>query len=82
MPVTFSWLCLLSLGGARILVRALIGKMTTSHKESVIIYGVGVMGRKLATALNVGSEYFVNSFIDDDTTKHGSIILCIRICDF
>lgn len=82
MPLIFAWLCLLTVGGSRILVRALIGKMTTSNKESVIIYGAGSAGRQLATALNSGPEYFVSVFIDDDVSKHGSIIQGIPVCAF
>ena len=82
MPFIFAWLCLLTVGGARVFVRALIGKMTTSKKESVIIYGAGSAGRQLATALGAGPEYFVSAFIDDDVTKHGSIIQGIPVVEF
>jgi FlaA1/EpsC-like NDP-sugar epimerase len=82
MPFIFAWLCLLTVGGSRILVRALIGKITTSKKESVIIYGAGSAGRQLATALNAGPEYFVSVFIDDDVNKQGSIIQGIPVCAF
>jgi FlaA1/EpsC-like NDP-sugar epimerase len=82
MPFIFAWLCLLTVGGSRILVRALIGKITTSNKESVIIYGAGSVGMQLATALNTGPEYFVSVFIDDDVSKHGSIIQGIPVCAF
>jgi FlaA1/EpsC-like NDP-sugar epimerase len=82
MPFIFAWLCLLTVGGSRIVARALIGKMTTSNKESVIIYGAGSAGVQLATALNEGPEYFVSVFIDDDVNKHGSIIQGIQVCAF
>lgn len=82
MPFIFAWLCLLTVGGARVLVRAIIGKMTTSKKESVIIYGAGSAGRQLATALGAGPEYFVSAFIDDDVSKHGSIIQGIPVVCF
>ncbi|MBB1400959.1 nucleoside-diphosphate sugar epimerase/dehydratase [Pseudoalteromonas sp. SG45-1] len=82
MPFIFAWLCLLTVGGARVLVRAIIGKMTTNKKESVIIYGAGSAGRQLATALGAGPEYFVSAFIDDDATKHGSIIQGIPVVCF
>ena len=49
MPFIFAWLCLLTVGGSRVLVRAMIGRMTTSKKESLIIYGAGSAGRQLAT---------------------------------
>ncbi|MEH6480043.1 MULTISPECIES: polysaccharide biosynthesis protein [Pseudoalteromonas] len=82
MPFIFAWLCLLTVGGARVFIRALIGKVTTSKKESVIIYGAGSAGRQLATALGAGPEYFVSAFIDDDVTKHGSIIQGIPVVCF
>ena len=82
MPFIFAWLCLLTVGGSRVLVRAMIGRMTTSKKESVIIYGAGSAGRQLATALGAGPEYFVRAFIDDDVTKHGSIIQGIPVVCF
>ncbi|TMN65488.1 nucleoside-diphosphate sugar epimerase [Pseudoalteromonas sp. S1727] len=82
MPFIFAWLCLLTVGGARIVVRALIGKMATVNKESVIIYGAGSAGRQLATALGAGPEYYVRAFIDDDVTKQGSIIQGIPVICF
>ncbi|MBH0042050.1 polysaccharide biosynthesis protein [Pseudoalteromonas sp. SWXJZ10B] len=82
MPFIFAWLCLLTVGGSRVLVRAMIGRMTTSKKEPVIIYGAGSAGRQLATALGAGPEYFVRAFIDDDVTKHGSIIQGIPVLCF
>lgn len=82
MPLIFAWLCLLTVGGSRVFVRALIGKITTQNKEPVIIYGAGSAGRQLATALSSGPEYFVSAFIDDDITKHGSIIQGIPVGPF
>ena len=82
MPFIFAWLCLLTVGGARVLVRAMIGKMTTSKKEAVIIYGAGSAGRQLATALGAGPEYFVREFVDDDATNHGSIIQGVPVISF
>ena len=82
MPFIFAWLCLLTVGGARVLVRAIIGKMTTNRKESIIIYGAGSAGRQLAIALNSGPEYFVRAFIDDDKSKHRSIIQGIPVVAF
>ena len=82
MPFIFAWLCLLTVGGSRILVRAMIGKLTTANKESVIIYGAGSAGRQLATALGTGPEYYVRAFIDDDISKQGSIIQGIPVLAF
>ncbi|KPH65133.1 nucleoside-diphosphate sugar epimerase/dehydratase [Pseudoalteromonas porphyrae] len=82
MPFIFAWLCLLTVGGSRVLVRAMIGKMATANKESIIIYGAGSAGRQLATALGAGPEYYVRAFIDDDETKQGSIIQGIPVINF
>ncbi|WP_240920141.1 hypothetical protein [Pseudoalteromonas sp. SA25] len=76
MPFIFAWLCLLTVGGSRIIAVALIGRMTTSNKDAVIIY---CSGRQLATALNTGPECFVSAFIDEDMTEHGSIIQGIAV---
>ncbi len=82
MPFIFAWLCLLTVGGSRVLVRAMIGRMATVNKESVIIYGAGSAGRQLATALSAGPEYYVRAFIDDDATKQGSIVQGIPVISF
>lgn len=82
MPFIFAWLCLLTVGGSRILVRAMIGRMATVNKESVIIYGAGSAGRQLATALAAGPEYYVRAFIDDDETKQGSIVQGVPVISF
>ena len=82
MPFIFAWLCLLTVGGARILVRAIISKMTMNKKESVVIYGAGSAGRQLATALGAGPNYYVRAFIDDDTTKNNSVIQGIPVIKF
>ncbi|OUS67705.1 nucleoside-diphosphate sugar epimerase [Pseudoalteromonas sp. A601] len=82
MPFIFAWLCLLTVGGSRILVRAMIGRMATVNKESVIIYGAGSAGRQLATALGAGPEYYVRAFIDDDGTKQGSIVQGVPVISF
>ena len=82
MPFIFAWLCLLTVGGARIFVRAIISKMTMNKKESVIIYGAGSAGRQLATALGAGPDYYVRAFIDDDSTKNNSVIQGIPVISF
>jgi FlaA1/EpsC-like NDP-sugar epimerase len=74
MPLIYFGLILLSVGGARLVVRALVGQFTKSDKLPVIIYGAGSAGRQLATGIAIGSEFYVSAFIDDDATKYGSII--------
>lgn len=74
VPIIFASFSLLLVGGSRIVVRALVGKVSSSKRRPVIIYGSGSAGRQLALALRHGSEYRVAAFIDDDKSKQGSTI--------
>lgn len=74
MPLIYCLLILLSVGGARLLVRTLVIQFTGTNKRPVVIYGAGSAGRQLATGLATGSEYYACAFIDDDTSKHGSVV--------
>lgn len=74
VPVIFASFSLLMIGGSRIIVRALVSKVSASKRRPVIIYGAGSAGRQLATALRHGPEYRVVAFVDDDRTKQGSQI--------
>jgi FlaA1/EpsC-like NDP-sugar epimerase len=74
VPIIFISFSLLLIGGSRIIVRALVNKVSASKRRPVIIYGAGSAGRQLATALRHGPEYRVVAFIDDDKAKQGSLI--------
>ncbi|NDW23208.1 polysaccharide biosynthesis protein [Alteromonas hispanica] len=74
VPFIFASFSLLLVGGSRIVVRALVGKVSSSKRKPVIIYGSGSAGRQLALALRHGAEYRVVAFIDDDKNKQGSTI--------
>lgn len=74
VPVIFFCFALLMVGGARILVRSLLGRMYLSDRVPVLIYGAGSAGRQLAVALAQGREYHAAAFVDDDKAKQGSII--------
>jgi FlaA1/EpsC-like NDP-sugar epimerase len=74
MPLIYCALILLSVGGARLLVRALVSQFTGSNKRPLVIYGAGSAGRQLATGIATGSEFYVSAFIDDDASKYGSVI--------
>ncbi|BBN80434.1 nucleoside-diphosphate sugar epimerase [Pseudoalteromonas sp. A25] len=82
MPVIYGWLMILSLGGSRILVRALIWRLSAVTKTPVVIYGAGDAGRQLATALATGPDYYVTAYLDDDDNKHGAIIQGIPVIPF
>lgn len=79
MPLIYAALILLSVGGARLVIRALIVQFAGSKKKPVVVYGAGSAGRQLANGLITGPEYFVSAFIDDDKTKHGSVIQGIPV---
>ena len=74
VPIIFASFSLLLIGGSRILVRALVGKASSSKRKPVVIYGAGSAGRQLALALRHGPEYRVVAFVDDDENKQGSSI--------
>lgn len=79
MPLIYCALILLSVGGARLLVRALVTQFTGTNKQAVVIYGAGSAGRQLATGIATGPEFYVSAFIDDDESKHGSVIQGIPV---
>jgi FlaA1/EpsC-like NDP-sugar epimerase len=81
MPLIYAALILLSVGGARLVVRALIAQFAGTNKKPVVVYGAGSAGRQLANGLTAGPEYFVSAFIDDDITKQKSIIQGIPVVD-
>ncbi|WP_032094862.1 MULTISPECIES: polysaccharide biosynthesis protein [unclassified Alteromonas] len=74
VPIIFASFSLLLVGGSRILVRAMVGKVSASNRKPVVIYGAGSAGRQLALALRHGAEYRVVAFVDDDRSKQGSSI--------
>lgn len=79
MPLIYAALILLSVGGARLILRALITQFAGSKKRAVVVYGAGSAGRQLANGLTAGPEYYVSAFIDDDKSKQGSVIQGIRV---
>lgn len=76
VPVIFSLVALVYVGGSRLLVRHYYHWLLTQHgnKNSVLIYGAGGAGVQLATVLSEGIEYCPVGFIDDDRTLWGSTI--------
>ncbi|AOT09686.1 polysaccharide biosynthesis protein [Pseudoalteromonas luteoviolacea] len=82
MPVIYAWLLILAVGGSRIMVRAMMGRLATVNKTPVVIYGAGSAGRQLAPAIGAGDEYYVSAFIDDDKLKQGAILQGIPVIAF
>lgn len=79
VPFIFACFCLLFIGGTRIIARSLIGRHFYQKREGILIYGAGSAGRQLANALTQGQEYYIAGFIDDDKTKHKTIIQGIAV---
>ncbi|QPB84621.1 NAD-dependent epimerase/dehydratase family protein [Pseudoalteromonas rubra] len=82
MPLIYAWLLILSVGGSRIAVRAMVSRLATVNKTPVVVYGAGSAGRQLAPAIAAGEEYYVSAFIDDDPSKHGAILQGIPVIAF
>ena len=82
MPIIYALLLVLSVGGSRIIVRAMVGRLATVNKTPVVIYGAGSAGRQLAPGIGAGDEYYVSAFIDDDKSKQGAILQGIPVIAF
>lgn len=69
------------LGGARILMRAMvIGRNVRNGKsEPVAIYGAGEAGRRLAAAAGNSHELRPVLFVDDDPMLHGRLVAGIPV---
>ena len=65
------WLLLLvGIGGLRLVSRGWLQANTWADARRVIIYGAGESGRQLLNALNHGTDYRVEAFIDDNPNLH------------
>ena len=79
VPVIFAAFALVLIGGSRGVIRAVVGSGMKREGEPVIIYGAGVSGRQLVTALVQSHEYYPYAFVDDDVTTHGSVIQGVHV---
>jgi len=79
VPVIYMSFALTILGGSRIIVRSLIGSGMKKEGEAVIIYGAGVSGRQLLTALEQSHECRPFAFVDDDKSLHGTVIEGVHV---
>lgn len=67
------------IGGARLIVAALIRGRLDKSKKPVIIYGAGQSGRQLAKALSQSEGYKLIAYLDDDPTIFQSEIDGIKV---
>ncbi|WP_412498696.1 polysaccharide biosynthesis protein [Shewanella indica] len=71
VPFIYASFALVLVGGARALMRSMVGNGLSRRGEPVIIYGAGVSGRQTAIALAQSHEYHPVAFVDDDSSLHG-----------
>jgi FlaA1/EpsC-like NDP-sugar epimerase len=71
-------LALIYVGGSRLLARGLI-QIRRQGSDRVAIYGAGVAGAQVASALLSGGRYYPVAFIDDSKGLHGSSINGIEV---
>jgi len=79
VPVIYWCLSLIFVGGSRMLVRSFVHRNIMKEKERVIIYGAGKSGLQLSSILFHAKQLQPIAFIDDDESKHGSILNGIRV---
>lgn len=74
VPLIYCAIILLTVGGARLVIRALVSRFSGTNRCPVVIYGAGSAGRQLAMGIATGPEFYVSAFLDDNETKLGIII--------
>lgn len=79
VPVIYMSFALVLIGGSRAMVRSVVGYGIKKEGESVIIYGAGVSGRQLVTALAQSHEYRPFALVDDDYSLHGTVIQGVHV---
>ena len=76
--ILINWLLvIIIISGARLLVRRLVSKVSSS--TNVLIYGAGSAGRQLCTALNESGEYKPMAFIDDASENYRHSINGLKV---
>ena len=65
VPFIYAMLALLTIGGARFLLRGVYLNNHMRRKIRVVVYGAGAAGRQLVASLREGREYQPVAFIDD-----------------
>lgn len=79
VPFIYAAFALVFVGGARALMRSLVGAGINRRGEPVIIYGAGVSGRQTAIALAQSHEYHPVAFVDDDESLHNTSIQGLHV---
>ena len=79
VPFIYAAFALVFVGGARSLMRSLVGAGMNRRGEPVVIYGAGVSGRQTAIALAQSHEYHPIAFVDDDESLQGTVIQGLHV---
>ncbi|GAB3003444.1 polysaccharide biosynthesis protein [Psychrosphaera aestuarii] len=79
VPFIYVILCLLLVGGSRMLVKSVVTRRNVDNKTSVIVYGAGSAGRQLALSLENDPTYAVCAYLDDDVSKQNNFIQGIKV---
>jgi len=79
VPIIYMAFALVLIGGSRAVVRSVVGSGMKKEGEPVVIYGAGVSGRQLVTALSQSHEYRAFIFVDDDYSLHGTVIQGVHV---
>jgi len=80
-------LLFVGIGAVRYLIRSWLGgfdfeKLNNPIKNIALIYGAGLAGRQLASALSSNNEFLVKGFIDDDQNLQRRTINGISVYSF
>ena len=79
VPIIYTVLVFLGVGGARFGFREWVANSLNRRKQPVVIYGVGAAGRQLLQVLRQGSEYLPIAFFDDDPQEQGMLVGGLRV---
>ncbi|MGH1462409.1 MAG: polysaccharide biosynthesis protein [Neptuniibacter sp.] len=76
VPIIFALVCLMYVGGSRLLVRNYYHWLTGvyTEKQSVLVYGAGYAGAQLVGSLGSDPRFAIIGFIDDDSSIWGSVV--------
>ncbi len=79
VPFIYAVLAFCTVGGVRLVMRALYLKRQSRMKTPVIIYGAGTSGRQLLSSLDHGQDYVPVAFVDDARELEGASIGGLRV---
>lgn len=79
VPVIYTVLTFLSVGGIRFAFREVINYAQNRRKERVAIYGAGAAGRQLLQVLHQRSDWVPVAFIDDSRQAQGTEVGGLKV---